>query len=392
MEYDLEPWVKEIYVHHTEHDAIEQETNAGDEVNNGAGTSSSSNFGNVFDWTSVPDDYLSYQTAVWKNAIEGVETKWEVFRPPQDHYDPERWRRRGPSSTQPLFFCHECPDHPGGFLYDRQLQLHRDDKHRQQSELNTSQEDEDFDGGDNAGIAADSGVNQDPVISFIQWPSISIDPMDGVPDGPMIQPKIKDLSDQLPPEGSDPAAVPKATTEGMGPNDQQSPMNQQENTAISQVLDPRFHAMLQRMPPGMREHFQSQPAEKLTEMVAKWSQSPVAPAAPAAGQQAALPPVGHMYRPEEVRYVEGLTSSSTMIYESGLRALYNVLKRRGPGTADHMSAKDNIMVTSRMIESKHELTMKNGQSASDYFGPRMDDDLTIILHNIAIYILATERE
>ncbi|KAK8061179.1 hypothetical protein PG997_015400 [Apiospora hydei] len=76
----------------------------------------------------------------------------------------------------------------------------------------------------------------------------------------------------------------------MRPNNQQSPMNQ-GNPAFGQGFDPRFNqanqrpqmnpnvrqqmlnAMLQQMPPHMRENFQNLPADKVNEMLAKWTAS-----------------------------------------------------------------------------------------------------------------------
>ncbi|KAK6850293.1 hypothetical protein PG995_014126 [Apiospora arundinis] len=83
---------------------------------------------------------------------------------------------------------------------------------------------------------------------------------------------------------------PNPPVAGMRPNNQQSPMNQQGNAAFGQGLDPRFNgqqrpqmnpairqqmlnAMLQQMPPQMREGFQQQPVERVNEMLAKWSAS-----------------------------------------------------------------------------------------------------------------------
>ncbi|KAK8076737.1 hypothetical protein PG994_004009 [Apiospora phragmitis] len=83
---------------------------------------------------------------------------------------------------------------------------------------------------------------------------------------------------------------PNPPVAGMRPNSQQSPMHQ-GNPAFGQGLDPRFNqgnqrpqmnpnvrqqminAMLQQMPPQMRESFQAQPVERVNEMLAKWSAS-----------------------------------------------------------------------------------------------------------------------
>ncbi|KAK8123271.1 hypothetical protein PG999_003189 [Apiospora kogelbergensis] len=96
---------------------------------------------------------------------------------------------------------------------------------------------------------------------------------------------------------------PNPPVAGMRPN-QQSPMNQQGNAAFGQGLDPRFNqgnqrpqmnpavrqqminAMLQQMPPQMREGFHTQSVERVNEMLAKWSASR---GAQAAGRQQPQP-------------------------------------------------------------------------------------------------------